>query len=141
MFDHFLDVIREMSVPVSPAGLLAAVQAKDLYDARVAVAVGEFDAAGLAEEHSALSTQSWLRQHARMDHKAAGRLVALGRRLHRFPVLREAALDGRLSGEQLAIVAACVPERHFALFAEHEDVIVGELERLGIDGTTVLMRS
>lgn len=141
MFDPAGAVLFPAAVPVSPDGLLGAICERDLVEVRTALAIGEFDAAGLAEEHCGLGTESWLRQHARMDHKTAGRLVALGRRLHRFPFLRAAALDGRLSAGQLAIVTACVPERHFARFAEHEEVVVGELERLGIDGTRILLRS
>jgi hypothetical protein len=133
--------IESYEVPVSPSGLREAMALRDRLDARVAVAVGAFDAEHLGDEDCGLNTQSWLRHKAKVDHKAAGRLTALGRRLHRFADLRDAALDGRLSGGQLAIVTACVPERHFERFAEHQAVVVAELEHLGIDGTRVLLQS
>jgi hypothetical protein len=133
--------IEGVSVPVSPAGLREAVAVRDLLDARIAVAVGEFDALGLADEDCGLGTKSWLQHHAKVDAKAAGRLTALGRRLHRFALLRAAALDGSLSAGQLAIVTACVPERHFDRFAEHEALVVDSLVGLGIEGTRVLLQS
>ena len=105
------------------------------------MAVGAFDAEHLGDEDCGLNTQSWLRHKTKVDHKTAGRLTALGRRLHHFPALRTAALAGRLSGGQLAIITACVPERHFTRFAEHHAGIVADLEHLGIDGTKILMQS
>jgi len=134
-------LIGEVSVAVSPAGLQEAIAVRDLLDARIAVAIGEFDALGLSDEDCSLSTTSWLRHRAGVDDKAAAKLTALGRRLHRFPALRQAALEGALTGGQLAVVSACVPERHFDRFADHEAAVVAELVGLGVAGTKVLMRS
>jgi len=131
----------ESGFPISPAGLREAMAVRDQLEVRVALAVGEFDAHGLGDEDAGLSTDAWLRHHAKADAKTAALLKALGRRLHRFPVLREAALAATLSGGQLHVVAACVPERHFERFADHEAVIVRELAGLGIEGTLVVMRS
>lgn len=133
-------LIGDITVPVSPAGLREAFGVRDLLDARLAVAVGEFDALGLGDEDCSLSTASWLGHRAGVDEKTAKRVTAIGRRLHRFPHLRAAALDGSLTNGQLAIVASCVPERHFDRFADHEEAVVAELVGLGTAGTTMLMR-
>lgn len=135
------ELIEDVVVPVSPAGLREAIAVRDRLDARIAVAVGEFDAGGLGDEDCSLSTTSWLRHRAGLDDKAAAKLTMLGRRLHRFPTLRGAALDGSLTGGQLAVISACVPEKHFDRFAEHEAALVDDLIGLGVSGTRVLMRS
>lgn len=133
-------LIEDVDIPVSPRGLQEAIALRDRLEARIAVAVGAFDAHHLGDEDCGLNTPSWLRHKVRLDHRSAGRLTAVGRRLHRFPLLRQAALAGHVSGGQLQIVAACVPERHFERFAEHEAVVVAALEALGIEGTTVLLQ-
>ena len=102
------------------AELKAAFAAYDRFGAQLALAVAEFEAAGRHELDGALTMSSWLRQHAGRDPHTAVKVTTTGRKLRALPVLRDAVLDGAVSGGQRDVVMANVPMRHLELFASHE---------------------
>jgi hypothetical protein len=130
-----------MSWGQDSAELKAAFAAYDRLGARLAVAVAEFEASGRHELDGALTMPSWLRQHAGRDARTAVKITATGRKLRALPVLRDAVLDGAISGGQLEVVVANVPMRHVTLFAEHEAAIVPALVGLDVDSTRRAMEA
>lgn len=129
------ELVDDLHVAADADELRLAYQVRDKLDARIAVAVAAFEAGALYEDDGAVSMHGWLRAEAGRDPASAARMVTTGRRLDRFPVLRDAVLDGRITGGQLDIVLAGVPARHAARFAEHEAAIVPTLCDLRIDET------
>ena len=99
--------------------LRMAFAVRDQLDARIALAVADFDDGGGYELDGALTTKSWLVAHAGRDPLSAKKAVDTGRKLKQLPVLRDAALTGAVSGGQLDIILAHVPKRHVRLFAAH----------------------
>jgi len=131
------------TLEIGPDGneIRAAISVRDRLDARIAVGVGEFDAARLYDLDGDLTTQTWLRHHTRLAPVTAGRETVRGRKLRRLPVLRDAVLDGRMSGGQLDVIATQLPMRHVDLFAEHEPDMLAAWEALSIEETAVAMRA
>ena len=68
---------------------------RDRLDARIAVAVAEFDAVQLWDADAAPSMVAWLRDQCRMSGRDAHRLVNLAKRTRSWPVTREAWSSGR----------------------------------------------
>jgi hypothetical protein len=72
-------------------------------------AIAEFEARGLARQQGAASTTSWLRDRLRLSSGTCSRLVGLAKALVRVaPQTREALAEGRVNGEQAAVIAAAV---------------------------------
>lgn len=139
MFDGLRAEIEGLQVPLHAAALVEAFALRDLLEARVAVAVGEFEAAGLHELDGAVSMGAWLRTRARRAHPAAQRLAVQGRKLGALRVLREAFVNGSVTAGQIEVILAHVRARHVARFAEHESELVPLLSRLGIAELTLAM--
>jgi hypothetical protein len=97
------------------------------------VALGEFDAAELWDLDGDVSMVAWLRHYTGREHGAAARLALQARKLGELPALRQAFLEGTITGGQVDVVLANVPLRHVALFAEHEAELIGPLAGLPID--------
>jgi len=127
-------VVDRLVLGADGADLAAVLAVRDRLDARIAEAVGGFDAAARYEDDGDLTTRTWLGHHARVDPASAGRLVGTARRLRAWPVTAEAARAGRLSGGQVAVVVAGVG-RHVDRFAEHEAELVPLLEPLTVEQT------
>ena len=98
-----LDRIREL---VAAQNRLAAELARTVRRAELAQAC----------EHDGLrSMTSWLRGHARLSPAAAAQAVRNGRALEQLPALTAAATDGRVTADQVAVVAAICKPEHLAL--------------------------
>jgi hypothetical protein len=70
---------------------------------------------GQACEHDGLrSMASWLRGHCRLSGSAAGQAVRNGRALEQLPALAAAASQGRVSGEQVAVIGPVVTPENLA---------------------------
>jgi hypothetical protein len=132
-------LVEELQICPDRTELLAAYAIRDRLDARIAVAVGNFDTDGLYELDGDLTMQTWLRHHARFSPTTAGRETLRARKLRALPVLAGAFLDGRLTGGQLDIILGRIPRRHLPLFAEHEPALVPTLEPLTVEDTAVAM--
>ena len=64
--------------------------------------------------------QSWLRGHGRLSAAAAGRLVRTGRALEYLPAVAAAFADGRVTAEQVALIAPISREEHRAAAAAQD---------------------
>jgi hypothetical protein len=132
-------LVAELHLGLDRDELCVGFAARDLLDAKLAVGVAEYEAAGLHEHDGAVSIGGWLRQETGRDACSASKVTLVGRKLRVLPVLREAVLDGRLTGGQLDVVVANVPVRHLARFAEHEAELVPLLVELDVDRTRRVM--
>lgn len=131
--------IGALELGADRASIVAGFEALDLLAARLAVAVGEYEAAGGHHDDGAVSMNGWLRHLCGRDHRTAAKLTVCSRKLRRLPVLRDAAVAGELSGGQLDAVLVNVPERHVDRFAEHEVGLVPILVDLPVDQTRHVM--
>ena len=61
--------------------------------------------------------QSWLRGHGRLSPAAAHRLVGTGRALEHLPAVAAAFADGRVTAEQVAVIAPVTRDEHRAAAA------------------------
>ena len=138
MFDSLISSIRELSIPVDPKDLRALLVAHDLLSAKVELAVGEFDRAGLWDLTGATSMRTWLVDEGLCGPDAT-RLAKLGARLGALPVLREAWVAGELSNGQVRAVTAQLTDQNVSLFAEHEAELVPALVGLGVPETIRVM--
>jgi hypothetical protein len=128
---------------IAPVGdeIKAVIAVRDRLDARIARAVGEFDAAGLYDLDGDLTMQTWLRHHTGAAPVAATRVTLRGRKLRALPVLSGAFHDGRVAGGQVDVILDALPKRHVDLFAEHEAELLPAWEQLTVDETARVMRA
>ena len=134
-------LVEELEIAPLGAEIRAAVGVRDRLDARIARAVGDFDAAGLYDLDGDLTTQTWLAHHTGTTPAAANRMTKRGRTLRALPVLSAAFLDGRVSGGQVDVILDALPKRHVTRFAEHEAEVVPAWEQLTVRETAVAMRT
>jgi Domain of unknown function (DUF222) len=133
------ELVDELEISVDGAEIGRAIAIRDRFDARIAVSVGEFDAADLFDLDGDLTMQTWLRHHTRQAPVTAARETVRGRKLRRLPVLRDAVLAGRMSGGQLDVIVTQLPMRHVDLFADHERGMLRAWEALSIEDTAKAM--
>jgi len=131
--------IEELDIPLDGAALVEAVGLIDRLSAKLAEAVGAFDAAGLWELDSAVSMTAWLRAHCDLTGSAAASLARTARTLRSLPVTAEAWREGSLSGGQVQAVLANVNDVAVELFAEHEAEVVPALAELSAGDTAMAM--
>ena len=113
-----------MEIPLDRAAIQEAVAIADRLNAKVADAIGAYEAAGLHEVDGSVSMQAWLRHECGRDPRTAHRMTAAGRKLHHLPALRDAAVSGRLSAGQVEVILANLPARHLDRFADHATEIL-----------------
>lgn len=140
MFDALETAVDTLTIPLHRESIVGAIRVRDRLDAKVATALGEYQAAGLHEVDGSVTMASWLRHFAAMDGSTAIAAARRGAKLQQLPVLRAAFESGFLSGGAVDIVLANVVKRHLALFAMHEPSVVPSLIGLDIDGVTRVMR-
>src|SRR5687767_4224385 len=138
MFESLAAAVDDLDVPVEESALRSLLAVHDRLSARVAVAVGRFDASGLWEAGGATSMKAWLRDEGYVGPDAA-RLATLGRRLVRLPVLARAWASGELCNGQVRVVMAQLTEANTAMFAEGEAAFVPALVGLSVSDTNRFM--
>lgn len=141
MFESVAAAIEGMEVPADRSSLEQALQVRDRFEAKLAVAVAAFDRSGEWELDHASSVTAWLRHHGGLSSGDAAALARIGRRVGGAPALGAAWLDGRLTGGQVRAVVANVSDRLAGLFASHADEVVPALEGLSVRATAVAMQS
>lgn len=94
------------------------------FGAFVAVAAAGLNTAGAWSADGSLSMAAWLRQHARLSHRDAARLLREGRFLNSFDAVAYAAQSGVLSASQVAGLRAAVSRPTGDLFADHQHGVV-----------------
>ena len=105
------------------------LRAQNRLDAQAARSVREGELTQ-ASEHDGLKTmQSWLRGHARLSPKAAHRLVRNGRALEHLPAVAAAFADGRVTAEQVAVIAPVTKPEHVTAAAQ-QGVDLAEVDAL-----------
>lgn len=139
--DELCSAAEGLVLGVDGADLRRALQALDRVQAKLAVAIGAFDAAELWDVDGAHSMAAWLSSRAGLTGPDARRLAATARRLRTLPATRDAWLEGRLSGGQVRAVCDNVTDRTAGLFAEHEGELVPHLAALDVAGTAAAMRA
>ncbi len=137
--EELAKVIERLEVAVDGPSLVCVLALRDRLDARIAQAVGAFEAAGLWDLDAATSMTAWLRASAGMTSKSAGRLSLVARRLHKLPATSAAYRDGILSGGQVEAVVAQLDDDTVDLFAEAEDELVPYLAPLTVAGVARAM--
>jgi hypothetical protein len=103
------------------------LRAQNRLDAQVARTVREGELTQAAEHDGLKTMQSWLRGHARLSPAAAHRLVGAGRALEHLPAVAAAFGEGRVTAEQVAVIAPVARAENLAAAAEH-DVDVAEVD-------------
>ena len=93
------------------------LRAQNRLDAQVARTVREGELTQAAEHDGQTTMRSWLRGHARLSPAAAGKLVRTGRALEHLPAVAAAFADGRLTAEQVAVIAPITRDEHRAAAA------------------------
>ena len=141
MLEELAAAIEGLDIPVEGAALVRVLALRDQLDARIAAAVGAFDAAGLWDIDGSTSMVAWLRASAGMTRTAAGRLSVLGRRLRELPVCSAAYGEGQLSGGQVESIVANLNDTTVGLLAEQEAELVPYLVPLTVAGTARAMAS
>jgi hypothetical protein len=139
MYDHgvleiLAEAIETLDIPIDGAALVRVLALRDQLDARIAEAIGAFDAHGLWDIDAATSMTAWLVSSASMTRRAAARLASVSRRLRQLPVCATAYSDGTLSGGQVEAIVANLDDATVDLFAEAEAELVPYLAPLTIAG-------
>jgi hypothetical protein len=98
-------------------GARRVLRAKNRLDAQLTRRVREGELTQAAERDGQATMASWLRGHGRLSPAAAGRLVRAGRALQHLPAVAAAFADGRIGGEQVAVIAPVVTPEHLAAAA------------------------
>jgi hypothetical protein len=117
---------------LTPAQFTAALAEHERRAAVLALAARRLEVAGEWSTDGSVSFAAWLRHHARMSARDAGRLIRCGRFLDRFPAIADAALSGVLSAGQVQALQAVSSPRRDPLLAEHQRDLVGTLAKLSV---------
>ena len=107
---------------MGPAALLdrtaELVRARNRIDAELARTVRVAELSQAAEYDGLKSMRSWLRGHARLSPAAIGQILRTGRAIEALPVVAAAFADGRITAEQVSVLAPVVSPAHRAAAAE-----------------------
>jgi uncharacterized protein DUF222 len=141
MFPLLADAVEELVVPVDGRAIAAAIALRDRVDAKIAEAVGHFDAESLWDLDAAVSMTAWLRSAAGMSRRDAGRLAMAAKRVRSLPATAAAWRSGELSSGQVNTIVGVVGERHLDRFAEHEAALVPTLAPLPVESVVRVMQA
>ena len=123
--EHALDQVAEQNLkglfgPQVVDWTKRLLRAANRLDAQVARSVREGELTQAAEHDGAKTMQSWLRGHGRLSGAAAHRLVRTGRSLEHLPAVAAAFTAGRVTAEQVAVIAPVARDEHQAAAAAAE---------------------
>lgn len=124
----------------SPGALAELLALVDRLRAVATVAVGAFDANGSWGLDSATSATAWLKAWCGLSGSSAAGLAGLARRLRSMPVTASAWVEGRLSGDQVRAIVACVDADLVGLFGEAEEALVEVLAPLSVRDVSSVMQ-
>ncbi len=141
VLEDLAGAVERLDIAVDGSELVEALAARDRLDAKIAEAVGAFDAAKLWKLDSATSMTAWLRASASMTRRSAHRLSLLADRLQQLPVCAAAYAEGSLSGGQVEAIVAHVDDATVELFAQAEAELVPYLMPLSAVGCSRAMAS
>lgn len=138
MFDELAAAVEALDVPLDEGALRSLLAVHDRLSAKVALAVGRFDAAGLWGVGGAMSMKAWLRAEGYVGADGH-RLAVLGQRLVQLPLLAAAWAEGELSNGQVRVVMAQLTDANTAMFAMAEHAFVPSLVGLSVEDTNRFM--
>jgi hypothetical protein len=99
------------------------LRARNRIDAELARSVRRADVTQAADHDGSPSMASWLRGHGRLSPAAARQMVRNGRALEHLPAVAAAFADGRVTAEQVAVIAPVTrPESLAAAAAQGVDL-------------------
>ena len=116
--------IDDLSVGVDAGELTELLALRDKLDAKIAIALNEFDAAGLWALEDRVSLRDWLRVQGRMTTTDALRTARTAQRLRNLPAVARAWGDGGLSSSHVDVVVGPLTDRRRPAFAVVEDEMV-----------------
>jgi hypothetical protein len=126
------DDLHAMVAPALLDRTAELVRARNRIDAELARTVRVADCVQ-APEHDGLKTmRSWLRGHARLSPAAAAQIIRTGRVLEQLPAMAAGCADGKITAEQVAVVAPVVTPENLVAAAE-EGVDLAEVDRVLAD--------
>jgi Domain of unknown function (DUF222) len=104
VFEELAQAVEELSIPADGRAIAAAFALRDRLDAKLADAVGAFDAADLWDIDGATSMTAWLRSRTGRSRRDSARTAATAARLAKLPVTATAWAEGRLSAGQVEAI-------------------------------------
>lgn len=140
MFEALAVAIDELEIGVDERELAAAATLRDRLDAKLALAVADFDEAELWDLDGSTSMAAWLRIHTGMTQREGMRLSYTARRLRGCPLTAHAWVEGELSGGQVAAIVANVTDELLPLYVERERAVLLALRDLDQPDSTTYMR-
>ena len=142
MISDLADAIDTLDVPVDGDALASVLALRDRLEAKIVTAVCAFDDTDEWDTaEGCASLGAWLRIRGRMTAGDATRLARTARRLRHLPTLREAWLDGSVSGGHVATVVANLNDRTVALFRDQEDDLVPILGQVEVGAAANAMKA
>jgi len=140
MFDALEVAIEELEIAIAGDAIAKALALHDQLASKITEAVGGFDAAELYDADGATSTTAWLRQYGGLNNKGAVRLARSARTLRSLPATAQAWRDGELSGGQVEVMLANIPNWATRRFAEHESALLPRLAPLDSHALSLAMQ-
>ncbi|MEA2686377.1 MAG: hypothetical protein QOE93_1572, partial [Actinomycetota bacterium] len=132
MLEKLAEAIEKLDIPVDGKALVQVLALRDLLNAQISEAVGEFDDHELWDIDGSVSMTAWLRSSASMTTRSASKLASMSRRLRQLPKTAEAYAAGKLSEGKVEAILAQLNDATVAVFAEHEDDVIPLLEPLTV---------
>jgi hypothetical protein len=103
------------------------VRARNRIDAELARTARHAELTQAPEHDGLTSMASWLRGHCRLSPGAAKQVVRNGRALAQLPAVASACADGRVTADQVAVIAPVIDPENLAKAAD-QDVDVAQVD-------------
>jgi hypothetical protein len=140
MLSGLVDAVEALDLPLHGEAIAEAMRLRDRLDAKIAVAVGGYDAQGLFAVDGAVSMTGWLKQHAGMTPGAAASLAKIAKRLQQLPAVRDAWLGADLTGGQVQAIVANVTDATIDQLQDQEAELIPLLRPLSVTDTADVMK-
>ena len=140
MFEGLAGAIDEAEVPVSGDGIACARRLVDRLEAKIAEAEAEYSKAGHAEIDGYPNMAAFVRHSCRTTLPESRRIARRAARLAAWPELGAAWRCGRVTGAQVELACAIVPDRHVDRFAENLVETIEIIAPLTAHHTGVVLR-
>ena len=112
------------------------VRARNRIDAELARTARRAELAQAPEHDGLKSMASWLRGHLRLSPAAANQIVRNGRALEQLPAVAAGCADGRVTAEQVSVIAPVTrPENVVAAAEQGVDLAAGDAALATVAGT------
>ena len=143
VFAEFAVVVNrltESGVDADAAAIAGMRSGLDRLNALVSAAEVRFDRFELWRDRGAGSMRGWLIDECGLSRRRASEAARRSERLELWPEVAEAWSRGDVSGEQVDVLIAAVPQRFVAMFADHSAGVVAAVSPLDVVRTGTAMR-